>query len=80
MQWIFVGTGIINQLFKSDDVLTKFDLSSVKYILTGGSKVRAEVTNRINKVLTSGEILQGYGNYICVAIIHDGFLFSTMFP
>lgn len=47
--------------------MTKFDLSSIKYIMSGGAKVRAEVTNRINRVLrnagSSGEILQGYGNF-----------------
>ena len=55
-----MGTGIVNELCKCD-MLTKFDLSSVKLILTGGSKVRPENTKKINSILKNGEILQGYG-------------------
>ncbi|XP_033221599.1 luciferin 4-monooxygenase-like [Belonocnema kinseyi] len=65
VQFVFAGTGFINELFNSYQIMTKFDLSSIKYFMTGGSKVRAEITKRINSVFKNagadGEILQGYG-------------------
>ncbi|XP_043481943.1 luciferin 4-monooxygenase-like isoform X1 [Leptopilina heterotoma] len=60
VEWLFLGTGLINDIYKLG-LFEKYDLSTVEEIATGGSKVHAEITKKLNSLLKNGEIIQGYG-------------------
>ncbi|XP_033223021.1 4-coumarate--CoA ligase 1-like [Belonocnema kinseyi] len=65
VQFVFSVTELTKKLFNSYKLMTKFDLSSIKYLIVGGTKLRSEVTKRIKSVLknagSDGEIFQSYG-------------------
>jgi acyl-coenzyme A synthetase/AMP-(fatty) acid ligase len=41
--------------------LSKYDTSSLRYLLTGGTPISPEQTKRLNNLFENGEIIFGYG-------------------
>jgi non-ribosomal peptide synthetase component E (peptide arylation enzyme) len=60
---IFLNTGLLSYLCKSD-VLTKYDLTSVKYFIVGGAKLSLEVGEEFNKNFHI-RLTQVYGTFFC---------------
>ena len=62
MNWAFLTPPAIAYYIKSD-ILTskKYDLSSLKIVMTGGSKVPKEVVNEFKKQLPHVLFCSGYG-------------------
>ncbi|XP_033231902.1 4-coumarate--CoA ligase 1-like [Belonocnema kinseyi] len=60
INWMFLGTGLMNDLSESQ-ILAKYDLSSVKTLVFGGSKPRMEIVWNMNNALVNAAMNQIYG-------------------
>lgn len=58
---------IIASIAKSADELAAYDLSSVKYIITGAAPLGAETASLLHSVYPSWVIRQGYGEFCSLA-------------
>lgn len=61
---MFLKTDMCAELVKSFD-LTKYDVSSIKKILFGGSVVNHEIHANLIKSLPNASIIQVYSVYTC---------------
>lgn len=76
IQTLYLVPPIIIQMTKSEQVLRKHDLSSVKAIFTGAAPLGKETAEDLQRLFPSWAIRQGYGltetcTVVCSSIPHD---------
>ncbi|KAF7988087.1 hypothetical protein HCN44_007581 [Aphidius gifuensis] len=60
INWILLGTSLANRLVTSGE-MSKYDMSSIKYLWITGSMFKEETQRKIQKLIPSAHIFQRYG-------------------